>query len=584
MPPLAADRERQHEIDGEIATLTTPTSKPEQFQYARRMIFLGIIFVPFVTFILAIVFSGLVFFDSLGSSAHEALQRDAKDRVREIDEYIEERESDLELVFEFFSAEALSQEGALVPVLELLRKKSLLFECAVLIDAQGNVVSSAGFRASVESDCAISRQSFAMFARGRGVRDIRFDDAGQPFFIVSAQQSGTAPFALCAALSAEFLFEKYEPRRGPGVVEAFLVNPDGRILGPRGTEASSGSVSSLDGSIPVTDRTTSFLHAEEKGTKYLVAAAPMKAEGWMLAVRQRFDDAYNDLLQTGWYLLAISLLGGAVTLSLASMVSGWIGNALRESEAVRNVLRERLYRSARLAELGEMSAGFAHEINNPLQVMESEIAMMDLIVADFRESGAQDLDSLDRDLKESIGELRRQINRCSQVTKSILTFGRKESLEDSIIAPGDVMRDVDAMVRKKAEIQSIDIHMEIAPDTPSVSGDASKVRQVLLNLLNNAVYALVEKYAGRPGGRLEFTARPQGQEWVVIEVRDNGPGMPKHVLDNIYTPFFTTKPPQKGTGLGLSVCYGVIEAMGGTIDVETRQDEGTLFKLTLPSA
>jgi two-component system NtrC family sensor kinase len=579
----AVDQERQHEIDGEIAALTTPTTKPEKFQYARRMIFLGIIFVPFVTFILAVGFSGLVFFDSLGSSAHEALQRDVADRAREVGDYFEEREKDLDFVFEFFSSETLSQDETLVSVLAFLRKKSHVFEWIVLLDPRGDVIAGAGSRKPGETACATPRQAVATFARGRG-RDVRVDEAGQPLFVVSVKQPSDAPYTLCAALSAGFLFRKYESRHRQGSVETFFVNPDGRIFGHRGVGISPGTNQDFGGSFPVSDRAISFLHAEEDGAKYLVAAAPLTATGWMLVVRQPFGDAFNDLLQMGWYLLAVSLLGGAVTLSLAFLVSGWIGNALRDAETVRDVLRERLYRSARLAELGEMSAGFAHEINNPLQVMESEITMMSLIMQDFKESGQQDPETLDRDLKESIGELQRQIKRCSQVTKSILTFGRKESLEDSTIVPGEVMRDVDAMVRKKAEIQSVDIYMEIAPDMPSIPGDASKVRQVLLNLLNNAVYALAEKYAGRPGGRLEFTARPHGQGWIVIEVRDNGPGIPKQVLDNIYTPFFTTKPPQKGTGLGLSVCYGVIESMGGTIDVETRQGEGTVFRLMLPSA
>jgi two-component system NtrC family sensor kinase len=171
------------------------------------------------------------------------------------------------------------------------------------------------------------------------------------------------------------------------------------------------------------------------------------------------------------------------------------------------------------------------------------------------------------------------------VTKSILTFGRQDSSENKEFLLGDVMRDAIEMVRKKLEIKSIDLRFGIEPETLTVSGDIVNLRQVFLNLLNNAVYALAEKYAGEHGGgRLVFRARPYGQGWVVIEVTDNGPGIPKEVLANIYTPFFTTKPPQKGRGLGLAVCYGLIESMGGSIEVETWQGEGTVFRITLPAS
>jgi two-component system NtrC family sensor kinase len=367
--------------------------------------------------------------------------------------------------------------------------------------------------------------------------------------------------------------------------DIFLLDQDGFIKGWRGSETGGDSLTRFTLDPAADGRVVSFVHKGESMARHLIAAAPVGEGGWKLVVRQRFSAAFNDLIQTGWYLLAIILLGGVVTLSVATAVSRRIGNALKEADSARDVLRERLSRSVRLAELGEMTSGFAHEINNPLQVMESEITMMDMILNDFKESAVEDASGFERDLRDSLDELQRQIQRCSQVTKSILTFGRQDSSENKEFLLGDVMRDAIEMVRKKLEIKSIDLRFGIEPETLTVSGDIVNLRQVFLNLLNNAVYALAEKYAGEHGGgRLVFRARPYGQGWVVIEVTDNGPGIPKEVLANIYTPFFTTKPPQKGRGLGLAVCYGLIESMGGSIEVETWQGEGTVFRITLPAS
>ena len=563
--------------------LSKSISSPELFQYARRMIFLATVFVPFASFVVALGISCVFFVNALVSSAHEALQGVAEEHARDIEAYLHERQDDLGFVLDAFPAELLVQQDSLESVLTLLQGTSPVFAGLELLDAQGGVVAFAGSVGSVAGGCERGDWFAAAKTRGRFVGDVSSDADGSRF-VVARWKDGEVPFVLCATLDVGAFLELTASGRVYGGGDVFLLNRDDRLWTVDGEKGVLGPASGLD-ELPVPGgQSASFVYQGEEGAKYLVALSPLNEGRWVLAARQRAADAFNTLFQVGWYVLGIALLGGMVTLSLASAVSRRIGNALREADEARNVLRERLSRSVRLAELGEMTSGFAHEINNPLQVMESEITMMEILLDDFRDSGGADAaGGLEGDLRESLGELQRQIRRCSRVTTSILTFGRQESLEAAAFDLGAVMRDVGEMVRKKAEIQSIDLGIDTEPESITVAGDVGKIRQVFLNLLNNASYAVAEKFAGRPGGRLDFTARPQGPDWILVEVRDNGPGMPKAVLDNIYTPFFTTKPPQKGTGLGLSVCYGLIASMGGSIDVETRPGEGTVFRITLPA-
>lgn len=558
-------------------------SSPERFQYARRMIFLATVFVPFASFVVALGVSCVFFINALVSSAHESLQGIAEEHARDVGAFLHERQNDLGFVLDVFSAEHLAQQGTLETVLVHLRNKSPVFAGLELLDAKGAVIARAGSCKLVAGSCEKSAGFAAASPQGRHVGDVSSDAEGSSF-VIARRSGGEVPFVLCATLDVVTFLESTASGRAYGAGDVFLLNRDAQMRTLDGEGGALGPASGL-GELPVPgDKSVSFVREGEGGAKYLVALAPLNEGRWVLAARQRAVDAFNDLFQVGWYVLGIALLGGVVTLSLASAVSRRVGNALRDADEVRDVLRERLSRSVRLAELGEMTSGFAHEINNPLQVMESEITMMEILLDDFRDSGDPDAaGGLEGDLRESLGELQRQIKRCSRVTTSILTFGRQESLEDASFDLGAVMRDVGEMVRKKSEIQSIDFGIHIEPESITLSGDVGKIRQVFLNLLNNASYAVAEKFAGRPGGRLDFTARPQGPDWILVEVRDNGPGMPKAVLDNIYTPFFTTKPPQKGTGLGLSVCYGLIASMGGSIDVETRPGEGTVFRITLPS-
>jgi two-component system NtrC family sensor kinase len=139
------------------------------------------------------------------------------------------------------------------------------------------------------------------------------------------------------------------------------------------------------------------------------------------------------------------------------------------------------------------------------------------------------------------------------------------------------------MIAKKASVQGIRLKKEISEQTPLLRADPAKLQQVLLNLLNNAIDAITERH-GCEGGELLVQADPDTNGRVKISVKDNGEGISAENLKKIFAPFFTTKPPGKGTGLGLYVCYGIIEGMGGTMEVESQRGVGTTFVVYLPAS
>jgi two-component system NtrC family sensor kinase len=132
-------------------------------------------------------------------------------------------------------------------------------------------------------------------------------------------------------------------------------------------------------------------------------------------------------------------------------------------------------------------------------------------------------------------------------------------------------------------VEGIAVFQNIPEHLPGFMGDASQFQQVMLNLFNNAIDAIMEQHPDT-GGRLEIQARSKDDNWIEIRVTDNGTGIQPEHIAKVFSPFFTTKPVGKGTGLGLSVCYGIIENFGGTMDVTSRVNEGTIFIITLPKA
>ena len=137
------------------------------------------------------------------------------------------------------------------------------------------------------------------------------------------------------------------------------------------------------------------------------------------------------------------------------------------------------------------------------------------------------------------------------------------------------------MVSKKASVNGISLSMEFSPDTPEVQGDPAQLQQVIINLLNNAIDAILERH-GASGGLLVVRTGKDMDNFAFISVSDNGVGISPEHLKKIFTPFFTTKPVGKGTGLGLSVCYGIIGNMGGRMSVESDPGKGTQFTIALP--
>lgn len=178
------------------------------------------------------------------------------------------------------------------------------------------------------------------------------------------------------------------------------------------------------------------------------------------------------------------------------------------------------------------------------------------------------------------------MSRCNKITAAILNFGRKQELSLTALDPAQVIPGVICLVENTVKMNGISLSVDIAEGLPGFTGDASRFQQVMLNLINNAVDAVTQRHGNR-GGKIEVRAAAKGEKelasaQVEIRVTDNGCGIRPDHMDRIFSPFFTTKAVGRGTGLGLSVCYGIIESFGGTMAVENRPDEGTVFSLCLP--
>src|SRR5262245_22937403 len=231
--------------------------------------------------------------------------------------------------------------------------------------------------------------------------------------------------------------------------------------------------------------------------------------------------------------------------------------------------REALYQTEKLAALGTLTAGIAHEMNNPLGIITSRIEVM-LLDAEEQQLPAQVLDDLQ--------VLHRATQRVARIATNLRSFARQAPREHTRIGLNAVVEETLLLMQKPLEVEGIRLAIELDPGLGQILGDAGTLQQVLVNLVTNAREAM----AGR-GGEIHIqTGAADRPGWVRVLIRDTGPGISPEDLSKVFDPFYTTK--RTGTGLGLSVSYGIVQDHHGTVDVQSVPGQGTTFLLAFPAA
>jgi len=266
-------------------------------------------------------------------------------------------------------------------------------------------------------------------------------------------------------------------------------------------------------------------------------------------------------------------LAGGLLLALVSFLgTRELLGRVRKANEQKCFLDEQLIQSQKLAAIGELSSGIAHEINNPLAIIGQESEWVHHLL---QSDELRDFKQVN-DLTDSLREITRQVERCKEITHRLLNFARKMETLLQRVDVNRLIEDMTKLVERETKQHNINIVRRFQKDLPPVVSDAPLLRQVILNLLNNAAYAI------QKDGAITLTTRSTDHGQVEIIVTDTGSGISKENLSKIFNPFFTTKPPGKGTGLGLSICHRIIDKLGGHISVTSELGHGTTFTIRLP--
>lgn len=282
----------------------------------------------------------------------------------------------------------------------------------------------------------------------------------------------------------------------------------------------------------------------------------------------------SDVLKV-WYtlradLLIIFLIGLAVIILAVLKLTSIMMKRMKESDDKRVLALREVEHSHKLSSIGRLAAGVAHEVNNPLAVINEKAGLM------------QDVIQYDPDFPQKerflnlVHAIIQSVERCRTITHRLLGFARRMDVEVQALDVNEVLRETIGFLERDALYRNIKIDFDFSQGLPKIESDRGQLQQVFLNILNNAMAAIGEE------GTISISSFERDPEVIGVTIRDTGHGMSEETLKHVFEPFFTTKKAGQGTGLGLSITYGIVKRLGGDIDVQSKTGTGTRFTVYVP--
>ena len=527
-----------------------------------------------------VIVTGIIL-NQFSASHHEKVHAHLGELVlkhkQNIDGFLAERIHNISFLADTMAFDQIGQNGDIAKKLALLQRAyGTVFVDLGVVNEKGQQVAYAGPFKLEKAQYADADWFKKSLENRYFTSDVFLGLRGSPHFIIAVQKTWHGQKWIIRATIDFLSFNRLVEKVRIGETGfAYILNREGRFQ----TKPIFDFTPSLD----IYDRYFTDLkrlgkdvqiqeRLDGSGVKSLYVSALLKGGDWLLVYKQASSDAFSDLRNAQAGAVVFFVLGGIAIVALAIWMSNKMVYRIATSDREKEIMNQQVIETGKLASVGELAAGIAHEINNPVAIMVEEAGWLQ----DLMEDGAFENDEDIKEFERALNQIRVQGRRCKEITHKLLSFARKTDsrIEDFEIGP--LLEEVVSLSAQRAKYSNVELTTHLESKLPAISASHSELQQVFLNLINNALDAM-----DKTGGKLEVSAQQEASN-IIINVVDDGPGIPKANLARIFDPFFTTKPVGSGTGLGLSICYGIIHKMGGEITVKSAVDVGTTFSIRIP--
>jgi len=441
-----------------------------------------------------------------------------------------------------------------------------------IIDREGNHVAYIGPYQLKGVNYSNEEWFHETMRRGYYISDVFAGFRNFPHFIIAImRREGDRSWILRATIDTDIFEAMVRAAQTGQKGDAFVVNRNNVL---QTTPRFGGELlSKMD--YPVFQRFSGTIVEQRDlgGDKALVGLAWLKNKEWLLVIKVESFESMMPLVRARFF--AIELIAGGVLVMIigALFISRVMVRQLERAEKGKALLDASLIQSSKMAALGKLAAGIAHEVNNPLAVIKEKVGWISDLLTEEEIAKSENFAEFD----DAVRKIDYHVDRAKKVTHRLLGFARRMEPVREQVDLNRLISETIAFLENEAHYRSIEIKTEFSQDLPATVSDSSQLQQVFLNILNNAIDAI-----GKSGEIIIKTGFSESERELYVSVSDDGPGIPNELKSKIFDPFFSTKEYGMGTGLGLSISYSIIEKLGGRINVSSEAGKGAAFTIYLP--
>jgi two-component system, NtrC family, sensor kinase len=489
---------------------------------------------------------------------------------RSVSFFLAERKSALNFIDKDNSYAALSDPMRLTALLDNLKKGFGGFTDLGVIDASGHQHCYVGpyhltginysdqdwFRDLLESGTHISEVFLGFRQQPHLVLAVKHDLPDGSFYVLRASIDTQKFNDLLAEVEVS------------GQGDVFLATREGILQTP--SRFFGNALNRLPLEVPAVAEKTQVMGTHLQAEPLVIGYAFIQETPFVLMAVKKKAALMEPWYETRRKLIVFSAISITVIVLVVIGVATFLVNQIFAADHKRVMALHQVEYANKMASLGRLSAGVAHEINNPLAIINEKAGL----IKDLFTLGRQFAE--DSKLLGLVDAILYSVERCGAITRRLLNFARHMDVRPRLLNVGEVVQEVLGFLGKEAEFRSIAVSVEVDPDVPQIESDTGRLQEIFLNLINNALAAMTD------GGRLSITVRRSDDGLICVTVADTGCGIPEADMQRIFEPFFSTKTASGGTGLGLSITYGLIQEIGGNIHVNSEVGKGTEFSVFLP--
>jgi two-component system NtrC family sensor kinase len=484
--------------------------------------------------------------------------------------FLAERLSAVSFIASEHSFDELADERNLSRIFHVMKQEFGGFVDLGLIDAGGLQVSYVGPYELKGRNYAGQPWFHEVRIRGTYISDVFMGFRRFPHIVMAVQRGieGGKSWALRATIDTQRLDELIASMGLDAKSDGFLVNRDGTLQ--TATRNYGGVLDRFPLPLPpFSSEANSLETTDSLGREILMVYSYFQTSPFVLVVVKPRGELFKS-----WYTLKNSIFyvffaGVLIILLVVFKLTDFMVRRLQESDERREAALREIEHSHKLSSIGRLAAGVAHEINNPMAVINEKAGLMkDLIELGGEFENRNKFLALSQAIIDSV-------ERCRLITHRLLGFARRIEPHIENMDINEVIRETVGFVEKEARYRNLDLKLQLGDNLPEIASDRGQLQQVFLNLLSNAFAAVGD------GGAVTVCTSDLGGA-VSVSVEDNGCGMSEETLGRVFEPFFSTREKGHGTGLGLFITYGIIKRLGGQIEASSKQGVGTVMTVHLP--